>query len=93
VLGQFAVKAWGAEQSVALTRRTAQIWDTLRGEAARIALPASRIDDVLRRAGAPRTPPEIGVDDAFFARAMREARFLRDRYTFLDLAADARCTA
>ena len=90
---QFTVKARDAQQSAALTRRLAQVWDTLRSEAARIALPASRIDDVLRRAGAPRTPGEIGVDDAFFARAMREARFLRDRYTFLDLAADARCLA
>jgi glycerol-1-phosphate dehydrogenase [NAD(P)+] len=86
---QFAAKAWNAQQAASLTRRLAQVWDTLRSEAARIALPASRIDDVLRRAGAPRTPSQIGVDDAFFARAMREARFLRDRYTFLDLAADA----
>jgi glycerol-1-phosphate dehydrogenase [NAD(P)+] len=90
---QFAVKAWDAQQAAALTRRLAQIWDALRSEAARIALPASRIEDVLRRAGVPRTPPQIGVDDAFFARAMHDARFLRDRYTFLDLAADAGCLA
>jgi glycerol-1-phosphate dehydrogenase [NAD(P)+] len=86
---QFAVKAWTAEHAAALTQRIAEVWGSLRGESARIALAASRIDDVLRRAGVPRSPPEIGVDAAFFARAMREARFLRDRYTFLDLAADA----
>ena len=32
---------------------------------------------------------ELGLDASVFARAMREARFLRDRYTFLDLAGDA----
>jgi len=90
---QFACKAWSTEQSAALTRRIAEAWDALRRQAARIALPSARIDDVLRRAGAPRTPSDIGIDDAFFARALREARLLRDRYTFLDLAADARCLA
>ena len=54
-------------------------------------MPSSRIADVLRRAGVPATPRDLGLTDEFFGRAVREARFLRDRYTFLDLAADARC--
>ena len=44
---------------------------------------------VLARAGCPQTPEAIGVSAEFFRRAIRDARFLRDRYTFLDLAADA----
>jgi len=43
---------------------------------------------VLRRAGAPFRPEHVGVTPDFFARVLREARFLRDRYTFLDLAAE-----
>jgi glycerol-1-phosphate dehydrogenase [NAD(P)+] len=52
-------------------------------------VPAERIRAVLRRAGCPTTPEEIGLTPAFYASAVRNARFLRDRYTFLDLAADS----
>jgi glycerol-1-phosphate dehydrogenase [NAD(P)+] len=48
---------------------------------------ANRIATILRRAGCPTTPEEIGLTPAFYASAVRNARFLRDRYTFLDLAA------
>ena len=41
------------------------------------------------RAGCPATPAAIGVTPEFYARAVRNARFLRDRYTFLDLADDS----
>jgi glycerol-1-phosphate dehydrogenase [NAD(P)+] len=43
----------------------------------------------MAKAGVPRTAAAIGVDDAFFEEALTHARFLRDRYTFLDLADDA----
>jgi glycerol-1-phosphate dehydrogenase [NAD(P)+] len=52
-------------------------------------VPVERIRAVLRRAGCPTTPEEIGLAPAFYASAVRNARFLRDRYTFLDLAADS----
>ena len=34
-------------------------------------------------------PAQIGLTPAFYATAVRNARFLRDRYTFLDLADDS----
>ena len=42
------------------------------------------------RCGAPTAPAELGWPPALVAEAMRHAREIRDRYTFLDLAADAR---
>ena len=55
----------------------------------RLTVPVQALEGALRRAGAPTTPAHIGLDPEFFARAVREARYLRDRYTFLDLAGDA----
>jgi glycerol-1-phosphate dehydrogenase [NAD(P)+] len=52
-------------------------------------LPASRLAAVLARVGGPATPAEIGLSPGFYAVAVRNARFLRNRYTFLDLAADS----
>ena len=50
---------------------------------------AATIAEVLERAGCPTTPAQIGVAPPFYAAAIRSARFLRDRYTFLDLADDS----
>ncbi|MFO1323668.1 MAG: sn-glycerol-1-phosphate dehydrogenase [Burkholderiales bacterium] len=65
-------------------------WPAIVADVGQIAPDPARIESVLRRAGAPTAPSMIGVGDDFFATAVRNARFLRDRYTFLDLAGDAR---
>ena len=68
--------------------RIADGWtDTVR-DVRRGLIPAKRIGDVLNRAGCPTTPTEIGLSAAFYADAVRNARYLRNRYTFLDLADD-----
>ena len=64
-------------------------WDEIRASVRRAMIPADRIHEVLRRAKCALTPADLGVDDSFYAKAVRDARFLRDRYTFLDLAADS----
>jgi glycerol-1-phosphate dehydrogenase [NAD(P)+] len=52
---------------------------------------ADRLARIMARAEGPTTPTDIGLGHAFYARAVRDARFLRDRYTFLDLADDCGC--
>ena len=47
---------------------------------------AERIRAALQRAGCPTHPAQIFLSDAFYTMAVRNARFLRDRFTFLDLA-------
>jgi glycerol-1-phosphate dehydrogenase [NAD(P)+] len=44
---------------------------------------------VLQQADAPRTPEHLGWPRASYENAVRHARTIRNRYTFLDLAADA----
>ena len=43
----------------------------------------------MKAAGAPIRPADIHVPADFYRRAVRHAREIRDRYTFLDLAADS----
>ena len=52
-------------------------------------IPSERIRDMLRRANCAVTPADIGLATGFYATAVHDARFLRDRYTFLDLAGDS----
>jgi glycerol-1-phosphate dehydrogenase [NAD(P)+] len=44
---------------------------------------------VLKAAKAPRAPEDLGWPRASYQLAVRHAREIRNRYTFLDLAADA----
>ena len=43
----------------------------------------------MQRAGGPVQAADLGIDAATWDGAVRHARFLRDRFTFLDLADDA----
>ena len=52
-------------------------------------IPASRLESIMKRAGGPTALADIGLAPDFYAAAVRNARFLRDRYTFLDLADDS----
>jgi glycerol-1-phosphate dehydrogenase [NAD(P)+] len=84
---EFQAKPMAPEDASRFERRLADRWDAVRGSVVEAMVPAERIRAVLRRAGCPTTPEEIGLTPAFYASAVRNARFLRDRYTFLDLAA------
>jgi glycerol-1-phosphate dehydrogenase [NAD(P)+] len=86
---EFAPKRLDARRAAALTERLAVQWSALRARVAAVRVPAPRLEAALRRAGAPCLPAGIGLDDAFYAGAVRHARFLRNRYTFLDVADDA----
>src|SRR5262249_32853979 len=86
---EFVQKRLDAAGARAATERIAVSWDRIRHAIARVTLPARFLADVLRRAGAPTTPEDLGWPRQFYHRAVRHARDIRSRYTFLDLAADS----
>ncbi len=73
----------------ALNARLAANWDSFRARLRATLLPAAALEAVLARAGAPRQPEDLYWPCAFYRDAVRHAREIRDRYTFLDLAADS----
>jgi len=85
----FAPKRLDAARAAALTERVRDEWSALQSSARSAYVPASQLADVMRRAGGPKQASDIGVDADFYAGAVRHARYLRDRFTFLDLAGDA----
>jgi glycerol-1-phosphate dehydrogenase [NAD(P)+] len=85
----FAPKALTPARAATLSERLATHWSAWRDDIAAATLGAGRLEAAMAKAGVPRTAAAIGVDDAFFEEALTHARFLRDRYTFLDLADDA----
>eukprot|EP01037_Dinobryon_pediforme_P010652 gene10652-10723_t len=81
-----AVDAAGAE---ALNTRLKEIWPDLRRELAAFIIPAREIERLLKAAGGPTTATELGVPIDFYREAIVHCREMRNRFSFLDLAADA----
>ncbi len=76
-----------------LNARLASGWPAMRSRLAAVAVGAARLRQLLAAAGAPLDPAALGWPAALFDDARRHAREIRDRYTFLDLAADAAVAA
>ncbi len=85
----FTPKLLDAARAAALTQRLHEIWPELVARLEAIAVPAGRLEAVLAAAAAPRTPADLGWPEGFWRDAVRHARTLRDRFTFLDLAAES----
>ena len=81
-------KRFDVDQTAALNARLARSWDAMRTRIGAIVLGAASLRDVLAAAGAPTEPAHLGWPDPLVRDAMHHAREIRNRYTFLDLAAD-----
>ena len=86
---EFLPKRLDSNMATTLTKRVADGWDELGARVRAASLSAQLLSSIIKRAGGPTTPEDIGLPPTFYAGAVRNARFLRDRYTFLDLADDS----
>jgi glycerol-1-phosphate dehydrogenase [NAD(P)+] len=82
-------KRLDAGAALALTRRLAEDWEKIRSRLRPVTRRAAELRGALARAGAPVAPEALGWPRAFFRDAVLHAREIRNRWTFLDLAADA----
>ncbi len=70
-------------------QRLKESWEQLRARIEKCHCTAAELERALARAGAPSTPEDLGWSHDFYRDAVRHAREIRNRYTFLDLAAQA----
>lgn len=63
-----------------------EVWPELRRRLEEQLLPAAELRDMLRDAGCPTSPEEIGLSREEFKATYRRAQMIRSRYTVLDLA-------
>jgi glycerol-1-phosphate dehydrogenase [NAD(P)+] len=85
---ELAPKRLDRRRADELNARLAACWDHLRARLQAVTLGSARMTEVLAAAGAPIAPGDLGWSDALFGDALAHAREIRNRYTFLDLAAD-----
>jgi glycerol-1-phosphate dehydrogenase [NAD(P)+] len=77
-------------QADELNDKLERIWPSLTDDLRKMMRPADQIADALGRCGAPTGYADLGLNREFFSNAVLHAREIRNRYTFLDLAADSR---
>ncbi|HSY85000.1 MAG TPA: iron-containing alcohol dehydrogenase [Verrucomicrobiae bacterium] len=85
----FAKKVMDAPKTAALNARLTREWPEIRAALRRVMRPSAEMAAALMAAGAPTKPADIHIPPAFYRQAVRHAREIRDRYTFLDLAAES----
>lgn len=82
-------KTLDVDRARALNARLEARWPALRRRLQAVALAPQRLEQALAAAGAATRPEQLGIDPAFYGEAVLHAREIRERYSMLDLAADA----
>jgi glycerol-1-phosphate dehydrogenase [NAD(P)+] len=86
---ELAPKLLDRDGAEALNARLAREWPAIRARLAAVAVGERALRAVLEAAGAPTEPAQLGWPPPLLDDARWHAREIRNRYTFLDLAADA----
>ena len=86
---EFDKKRLDATSAEALNRRLAEAWPQIAEEIAAIITPADTLEAAMTGIAAPTRPEDLGLPADFYRDAVEHAREIRDRFTFLDLAADS----
>ncbi len=85
----FAAKLLDPSRAGTLNARLAKDWPAMTQALRQVSRAPDQIAAALRAVGAPTRAEEIGLPDAFYRDAVLHAREIRDRFTFLDLAAES----
>ena len=82
-------KTFDGRATSALNEKLQEIWPDLRDELARFIVPPNDMERLLRASGGPATAGDLGVPVDFYRESVVHCREMRNRYSFLDLAADS----
>jgi len=82
-------KAFDREAAKRINERLANIWLQLRQELAPFIIPVADMERMLKDAGGPVTAQDLGLEIGFYREAVIHSREMRNRFSFLDLAADS----
>lgn len=82
-------KAFDRDGAIAFNRKLEDAWPELRRELSAFTIPVDEMKRLLSAAGGATTAAELGVPVEFYREAIVHCREMRNRFSFLDIAADA----
>ncbi len=87
--GEARKKAFDRAGAEAFNRKLAELWPVLREELRPMLMDPAKMKATIAAAGGPTTASELGLSRKIWRDAMKFARDVRNRWSFLDLADDA----
>lgn len=84
-----STKRFAARDADYWNQKLADGWDEFAAPLREVMLPLATVEKTMLDAGCATRPEDLGFTAPFYAEAVAGARFLRDRFTILDLADDA----
>lgn len=89
MIEQTEAKALDGAAAARLNDRLARDWGALCARIRPVMRPAEELEAAMRAAGCQTSAAELGLEPALYRRLVRDARFIRDRWTALDMAGDS----
>ncbi len=86
---QLRRKALDGDALDAVNHKLATLWPELQRELRQFMIPVQEMEKLLADAGAPTTAADLGIDLEFYREAVRHGHEMRDRFSFVDIAANA----
>jgi glycerol-1-phosphate dehydrogenase [NAD(P)+] len=87
--GEAKKKSFDVAGVANFNRRLAEVWSELRHELSAVMMAPDEMARIISSAGGPTTATELGLPRDIWRKAMKHARDVRNRWSFLDLADDA----
>lgn len=89
MIEQTKIKAISESDADKLNERFANDWANLRATLCEVMLPYNELHSAMASAGCQLTATELRLDTDFYREAVVDARFIRDRFSMLDLVDDS----
>lgn len=89
MLEQTQLKALDADGAKALTTRLEKEWESIRQQLRSCMLPYDQLHAAMKAAGCQITATDLSLDEDFYREAVRGARYIRDRFSMLDVVDDS----
>jgi glycerol-1-phosphate dehydrogenase [NAD(P)+] len=89
MIEQTSRKALDGAAVETLNERLAKEWTTIAERLKAVMLPYERLREAMASAGCQLTGSDLGLDPEFYRNAVRYSRFIRDRFSMLDVAGDS----
>jgi glycerol-1-phosphate dehydrogenase [NAD(P)+] len=89
MIEQTARKALDKPAVESLNQRLKKDWTQISERLRAVMLPYERLHDAMKAAGCQLTGSDLGLDPEFYRDAVRYSRFIRDRFSMLDVAGDS----
>ncbi|MDZ5700127.1 iron-containing alcohol dehydrogenase [Chelativorans sp. M5D2P16] len=89
MIEQTARKALDEKTAAALNARLEKEWAEIAGRLRAVMRPTAQLRDAMRTAGCQLTGRDLGLEPEFYRDAVRYSRYIRDRFSMLDVAGDS----